>query len=46
MSLMALCVGEVRVVCSDPSKAEDELGWHAEYGIDDMVRDNWYWHTY
>ena len=24
-------------------KAERELGWRAEYGINEMVRDSWNW---
>lgn len=35
--------GDVPVVYSDSSKAERELGWKAEYGLDDMVRDAWNW---
>ena len=35
--------GDVLVVYSDPSKAERELGWRAEYGINEMVRDSWNW---
>ena len=35
--------GDVPVVYSDPSKAERELCWKAEYGIDEMVRDSWNW---
>ena len=35
--------GDVPDVYSDPSKAERELGWRAEYGINEMVRDSWNW---
>ena len=35
--------GDVPVVYSDLSKAERELGWRAEYGINEMVRDSWNW---
>ena len=35
--------GDIPVVYSDPSKAERELGWRAEYGINEMVRDSWNW---
>ena len=28
---------------SDPSKAERELGWKAEFGIEEMCRDSWNW---
>ena len=34
---------DVPVVYSDPSKAERALGWRAEYGINEMVRDSWNW---
>ena len=30
-------------ILTDPSKAERELGWRAEYGINEMVRDSWNW---
>ena len=37
--------GKFLVVYSDPSKAERELGWRAEYGVnDEMVQDSWNWH--
>ena len=36
-------VGDVPVVCSDPSKAERELSSCAKYGINEMVRDSWNW---
>ena len=35
--------GDVPVVYSDPAKAERELGWRAEYGINEMIRDSWNW---
>lgn len=35
--------GDVPVVYSDPSKAKRDLGWIAELGIDEMVRDSWNW---
>lgn len=28
---------------SDPTKANKELGWKAEYNILDMCRDSWNW---
>lgn len=33
--------GDLAVCYSDASKAEKELGWKAELGLDDMVRDAW-----
>ena len=35
--------GDVAACWSDPSKAERELGWRAEKGIEDMCRDSWNW---
>ena len=28
---------------SSPEKAKRELGWEAEYGIEEMCRDSWNW---
>ena len=33
--------GDIPECYADPSKAEKELGWKAEKGIEDMCRDNW-----
>lgn len=35
--------GDIGTCYSSPAKAMDELGWKAEYGIEDMVRDSWNW---
>lgn len=35
--------GDIATCFSDPSKAERELGWKAEYGIEEMCRDSWHW---
>lgn len=35
--------GDIATCYSDPSKAERELGWKAEYGIYEMCRDSWRW---
>ena len=35
--------GDVAACYSDPSKAERELDWKAEYGIEEMCRDSWNW---
>ncbi len=35
--------GDIAENYADPSKALRELGWKAEYGIDEMCRDAWNW---
>lgn len=35
--------GDIATCYCDPSKAERELGWKAQYGIEDMCRDSWNW---
>jgi len=35
--------GDIATCYSDPSKAFKELGWKAQFGIDEMVRDSWNW---
>jgi UDP-glucose 4-epimerase len=35
--------GDVAISYADPSKARDELGWIAEFGLLDMCRDSWRW---
>ena len=35
--------GDVASCYADPSKARRELGWEAQKGLDDMVRDSWLW---
>ena len=35
--------GDIATCYSNPSKAERELGWKAEYGIEEMCRDSWNW---
>ena len=37
--------GDIAVCYADPSLAHAELGWRAELGIDDMVRDGWRWQS-
>lgn len=37
--------GDVPIYCAAVDKARDELGWTAEYGIDDMVKDAWKWQS-
>ena len=33
--------GDIATCYCDPSKAERELGWKAQYGIEEMCRDSW-----
>ena len=35
--------GDIATCYSNPEKAGKELGWKAQYGIDEMVRDSWNW---
>ena len=35
--------GDIATCYSDPTKAERELGWKAQRGLADMMRDAWRW---
>jgi UDP-glucose 4-epimerase len=35
--------GDIAVSYADPTKARQELGWVAEKGLEDMLRDSWNW---
>ena len=35
--------GDIATCYSDPAKAEQELGWKAQYGLEEMCRDAWNW---
>ena len=35
--------GDIATCYCDPSKAKRELGWEAEYGIEEMCADSWNW---
>ena len=37
--------GDIATCYSDASKAKKELGWEAEYGIDEMCADSWRWQS-
>lgn len=37
--------GDLPVSFADPSKAERELGWKAELGLDEMCADSWRWQS-
>lgn len=35
--------GDIATCYSNPDKAKVELGWEAQYGIEEMCRDSWNW---
>lgn len=35
--------GDIAICYADPAKAEKELGWTAERGLEEMCRDSWKW---
>lgn len=35
--------GDIATCYCNPSKAEKELGWKAQFGIEEMCRDSWNW---
>ena len=37
--------GDIATCYCDPSKAKAELGWEAQYGIEDMCEDSWRWQS-
>ncbi|MBQ5883839.1 MAG: GDP-mannose 4,6-dehydratase, partial [Clostridia bacterium] len=37
--------GDIATCYSDPTKAEKELGWKAEKGIDEMCADSYRWQS-
>jgi UDP-glucose 4-epimerase len=37
--------GDIAVCYADPALAKAELGWEAEFGIDEMVIDTWRWQS-
>lgn len=37
--------GDVAVCYADPTKANNELGWKAKYGIKEMCEDSWRWQS-
>lgn len=37
--------GDIPICYSDPGKAERELGWKAQYGIEKMCEDAWRWQS-
>ena len=37
--------GDIDMCYADPTKANEELGWKAERGIDEMCEDSWRWQS-
>jgi UDP-glucose 4-epimerase len=37
--------GDIAACYCDPGKAREELGWEAEYGIEEMCADSWRWQS-
>ena len=37
--------GDIGACYADPSRAETELGWKAQRGLDEMCRDAWRWQS-
>lgn len=37
--------GDIATCYADPAKAKAELGWEAEYGIEEMCADSWRWQS-
>lgn len=35
--------GDIATCYCNPTKAKQDLGWEAQYGIDEMCRDSWNW---
>lgn len=37
--------GDIATCYCNPSKAKEELGWEAQFGIEEMCRDSWHWQS-
>ena len=37
--------GDIATCYCNPTKAKEELGWEAQYGIEEMCRDSWHWQS-
>lgn len=37
--------GDIGVCYSNPEKSNQKLGWKADYGLEEMVRDSWRWQS-
>ena len=42
-TIMPRRAGDIATCYCNPEKAARELGWKAQYGLDDMCRDAWNW---
>ncbi|MBQ8057972.1 MAG: UDP-glucose 4-epimerase GalE [Ruminococcus sp.] len=42
-AIMERRAGDVAIVTADPEKANKQLNWTANFGLDDMCRDSWNW---
>lgn len=41
--IMPRRAGDIATCYSNPAKAKEELGWEAQFGIEEMCRDSWNW---
>ncbi len=41
--IMPRRAGDITTCYCDPTKAEEELGWKAQFGLEEMCRDAWNW---
>ncbi len=41
--IMPRRAGDIATCYSNPNKVKEDLGWEAQYGIDEMCRDSWNW---
>ena len=41
--IMPRRAGDIATCYSNQNKAKEDLGWEAQYGIDEMCRDSWNW---
>ena len=37
--------GDIAICYADPTKAKEELGWQAQYGIEEMCASSWKWQS-
>ena len=37
--------GDIAACYADPQKAWDEMGWKAQYGIEEMCASSWKWQS-
>jgi UDP-glucose 4-epimerase len=45
VDIVARRPGDIAISWADVSKAHRELGWSADLGLEDMIRDAWHWQT-